>query len=82
MPQEKTAPGLRYFDKEAVEIGGGKKHRLRLDEMVMIKDNHIAVEKFNSRIINQKSKKKNIENLKLKLKILQMQFLLQKKVQQ
>ena len=25
----KTAPGLRYFDKEAVEIGGGKKHRLR-----------------------------------------------------
>jgi len=38
----KTAPGLRYFDKEAVEIGGGKKHRLKLDEMVMIKDNHIA----------------------------------------
>ena len=40
----KTAPGLRYFDKEAVGMGGGKKHRLRLDEMVMIKDNHIAVE--------------------------------------
>ncbi len=39
----KTAPGLRYFDKEAVEIGGGNKHRLRLDEMVMIKDNHIAI---------------------------------------
>ncbi|MCH8915960.1 MAG: carboxylating nicotinate-nucleotide diphosphorylase [Thaumarchaeota archaeon] len=39
----KTAPGLRYFDKEAVEIGGGQKHRLGLDEMVMIKDNHIAV---------------------------------------
>lgn len=39
----KTAPGLRYFDKEAVEIGGGVRHRLRLDEMVMIKDNHIAV---------------------------------------
>jgi len=39
----KTAPGLRYFDKEAVEIGGGKKHRLRLDETIMIKDNHIAV---------------------------------------
>ncbi|MCV0401531.1 MAG: carboxylating nicotinate-nucleotide diphosphorylase [Nitrosopumilus sp.] len=40
----KTAPGLRYFDKEAVETGGGKKHRLTLDEMIMIKDNHIAVE--------------------------------------
>ena len=38
----KTAPGLRYFDKEAVQAGGGMPHRFRLDEMVMIKDNHIA----------------------------------------
>ena len=37
----KTAPGLRIFDKEAVEIGGGHKHRMSLDKMVMIKDNHI-----------------------------------------
>ncbi len=54
----KTAPGLRYFDKEAVEIGGGQKHRLRLDEMVMIKDNHIAAEKSLSSLI-QKAKKKH-----------------------
>jgi nicotinate-nucleotide pyrophosphorylase (carboxylating) len=40
----KTAPGLRYFDKEAVEIGGGKKHRVTLSDMIMIKDNHIALE--------------------------------------
>jgi len=39
----KTAPGLRYFDKEAVAIGGGHKHRLTLDQMIMIKDNHLAV---------------------------------------
>ncbi|MEK6877211.1 MAG: carboxylating nicotinate-nucleotide diphosphorylase, partial [Thermoproteota archaeon] len=39
----KTAPGLRFFDKEAVTIGGGHKHRLSLDQMVMIKDNHLAV---------------------------------------
>lgn len=39
----KTAPGLRFFDKEAVKIGGGEKHRMALDEMVMIKDNHLAV---------------------------------------
>lgn len=39
----KTAPGLRYFDKEAVEIGGGHKHRISLDQMIMIKDNHLAV---------------------------------------
>jgi len=38
----KTAPGLRFFDKEAVKIGGGKKHRMNLEEMIMIKDNHIA----------------------------------------
>jgi len=41
----KTAPGLRIFDKEAVEIGGGNKHRMSLDQMIMIKDNHIAVSK-------------------------------------
>ncbi|MCY3854158.1 MAG: carboxylating nicotinate-nucleotide diphosphorylase [Thaumarchaeota archaeon] len=39
----KTAPGLRYFDKEAVKIGGGMKHRIDLSEAVMLKDNHIIV---------------------------------------
>lgn len=38
----KTAPGLRIFDKDAVAIGGGHKLRMSLDQMVMIKDNHIA----------------------------------------
>jgi len=58
----KTAPGLRYFDKEAVEIGGGKKHRLRLDEMVMIKDNHIAIHNsLESLIVKAKKKYKKFE---------------------
>jgi nicotinate-nucleotide pyrophosphorylase (carboxylating) len=39
----KTAPGLLYFDKKAVSIGGGDTHRLHLDDMILIKDNHIAV---------------------------------------
>ena len=39
----KTAPGLRYFDKRAVAVGGGDTHRLRLDDAVLIKDNHIVV---------------------------------------
>jgi nicotinate-nucleotide pyrophosphorylase (carboxylating) len=39
----KSAPGLLYFDKRAVVIGGGDPHRLHLDDMVLIKDNHIAV---------------------------------------
>jgi len=39
----KTAPGLAYFDKKAVLVGGGDPHRLRLDDMVLVKDNHIAI---------------------------------------
>jgi len=39
----KTAPGLEYFDKKAVLLGGGDTHRLHLDDMVLIKDNHIAI---------------------------------------
>ena len=39
----KTAPGLRLFDKKAVTLGGGATHRMRLDDMVLIKDNHFAL---------------------------------------
>ena len=39
----KTAPGLRYFDKKAVVLGGGAAHRMRLDDMVLIKDNHLNI---------------------------------------
>ncbi|MBN1448328.1 MAG: carboxylating nicotinate-nucleotide diphosphorylase [Bacteroidetes bacterium] len=38
----KTAPGLRAFDKLAVVHGRGTNHRFGLDDMVLIKDNHIA----------------------------------------
>lgn len=39
----KTMPNLRVLDKYAVIAGGGKNHRMRLDDMVLIKDNHIAL---------------------------------------
>jgi nicotinate-nucleotide pyrophosphorylase (carboxylating) len=39
----KTLPGLRSLEKYAVRAGGGRNHRLRLDDAVLIKDNHIAV---------------------------------------
>lgn len=39
----KTAPGLRELDKRAVELGGGDTHRLRLDDCVLIKDNHLKL---------------------------------------
>lgn len=38
----KTAPSLRVFDKMAVRIGGGVNHRFGLDDMILIKDNHIT----------------------------------------
>ncbi|MCS7096014.1 MAG: carboxylating nicotinate-nucleotide diphosphorylase [Candidatus Bathyarchaeota archaeon] len=38
----KTAPGLMYFDKKAVLVGGGDPHRLHLDDMLLIKDNHVV----------------------------------------
>lgn len=37
----KTTPNFRYFEKEAVRIGGGVNHRMGLYDMIMIKDNHI-----------------------------------------
>ena len=39
----KVAPGLLYFDKRAVMLGGGDTHRLHLDDLVLIKDNHLAI---------------------------------------
>lgn len=38
----KTLPGLRALQKYAVRCGGGYNHRMRLDDGVMVKDNHIA----------------------------------------
>jgi len=37
----KTTPGLRFLEKYAVKIGGGRNHRLGLFDGVIIKDNHI-----------------------------------------
>jgi len=39
----KTIPGLRLLDKYAARMGGAHNHRMRLDDGVLIKDNHVAV---------------------------------------
>ena len=39
----KTTPGLQFFEKEAIRLGGGDTHRFRLDDSILIKDNHIAI---------------------------------------
>ena len=58
----KTAPGLRFFDKEAIMIGGGHKHRMSLNDMVMIKDNHLLVSNSMEDIIKKARKRhKHVE---------------------
>jgi nicotinate-nucleotide pyrophosphorylase (carboxylating) len=61
----KTAPGLLYFDKKAVLVGGGDTHRLHLDDMILIKDNHIAIaggiEKAVGKVKEEASFSKKIE---------------------
>jgi len=37
----KTTPNFRYFEKEAVRIGGGINHRYALYDMILVKDNHV-----------------------------------------
>ncbi len=39
----KTTPGLQFWEKNAIRLGGGDTHRYRLDDMVLIKDNHLAL---------------------------------------
>jgi len=39
----KTIPGLRVLEKYAVKMGGAQNHRMRLDDGMLIKDNHVAV---------------------------------------
>ena len=61
----KTAPGLLYFDKKAVLLGGGDPHRFHLDDMILIKDNHVviagSVEKAVKRAKERASFSKKIE---------------------
>ena len=38
----KTTPGFRFFEKKAVIMGGGDPHRFRLDDCIILKDNHLG----------------------------------------
>ena len=53
----KTIPGFREFEKEAVVHGGGRTHRIRLDDGILIKDNHLKLNKSISKaVMNSKQK--------------------------
>lgn len=52
----KNTPGFRYFEKKAIEIGGGDPHRFGLHDCYLIKDNHIQVTGIENAIKLAKSK--------------------------
>jgi nicotinate-nucleotide pyrophosphorylase (carboxylating) len=58
----KTAPGLRLLDKYAVAIGGGENHRFGLNDMYLIKNNHIdragSIKAAMERVRSRKSSEK------------------------
>jgi len=49
----KTIPGLRALEKYAVRMGGAHNHRMRLDDGVLIKDNHIRIAKGITNAVTQ-----------------------------
>ena len=71
----KTTPGLRLLEKYAVRIGGGYNHRMSLDEMVLLKDNHLAVlGLLGSRVIGlkdiiNKNRKRIYKRMKIEIEV-------------
>ena len=77
----KTLPNLRILQKYAVKLGGGYNHRFNLSDEILIKDNHIAVEKNIRELVkraikNKKGKKITVEvdNIKQLKKIIGLKF--------
>ena len=67
----KTAPGLRYFDKKSIQLGGGYPHRNTLDEMILIKDNHLAVTKSIEEAITM-ARRKAGKNIMIECEVIDM----------
>lgn len=64
----KTVPGLRTLDKWAVRLGGGQNHRMRLDDMVLIKDNHIAAAGSMSAAVGR-VRERNVQGLPVEVEV-------------
>lgn len=66
----KTVPGLRILEKYAVSVGGGVNHRLDLADMVLIKDNHLAIlhrQGFSISDILRKARGKTPQGMKIEV---------------
>lgn len=66
----KTLPGLRILEKYAVRCGGGNNHRKGLDDMILIKDNHLSILKDSSiRKIIKLAKMKKPKSVKIEVEV-------------
>lgn len=65
----KTTPGLRWFEKEAVKIGGGQNHRFGLYDMILIKDNHVDASGGIDKALKRASEYVNSNNLGIEIEI-------------
>ena len=77
----KTIPNLRLIQKYAVRLGGGTNHRFNLSDEILIKDNHIAIDRDIKNIVkksikNKKGKKITVEvdNISQLKKIIGLKF--------
>ena len=77
----KTLPNLRLVQKYAVRVGGGTNHRFNLSDEILIKDNHIAIDRDIKNIVkksirNKKGKKITVEvdNISQLKKIIGLKF--------
>ena len=60
----KTIPGLRELAKYATKVGGATNHRMRLDDGILIKDNHVAVAGSVSEAV-RRAKAKHVNNIEV-----------------
>ncbi|MFX0009262.1 MAG: carboxylating nicotinate-nucleotide diphosphorylase [Candidatus Hermodarchaeota archaeon] len=63
----KTLPGLRIFEKKAVELGKGDTHRFSLDDMILLKDTHLKF--FNGDVRSLILKTKSLSSFSKKIEI-------------
>lgn len=69
MDTRKTTPNFRLPEKWAVQIGGGKNHRIGLFDMIMLKDNHIKLAGGVREAIDQTKRYLRASNKKLRIEI-------------
>ncbi len=65
----KTTPGLRIFEKKAVELGHGDPHRFSLDDMVLLKDTHLRYYKGDVENLLADMKKKVSFSKKIEIEV-------------